>query len=127
MLPAGMIGKSFLERGTTPLKDRYIGNAKIFEEYEKLHLLQHYQPGMPYQSWTTDLYHYVKDLHPVEQMQYIDIHTWLAGDILLKADKMTAANGLEIRLPFLDQKVFAMARTIPVERKIAGGTTKYIL
>jgi len=60
-------------------------------------------------------------------MQYIDIHTWLRGDILLKADKMTMAHSLELRVPFLDKKVFEVASGIPTNFKTAHGTTKYIL
>lgn len=127
ILPEGVRGKSFLERGTTPLKERYIGNAKMFEAAEKKHLLQNYHPDMTYQKITEQLYKNVEGEHPVNQMQYIDIHTWLRGDILLKADKMTMANSLELRVPFLDKEVFKVASEIPVDLKIANGTTKSIL
>ncbi len=60
-------------------------------------------------------------------MQYIDIHTWMRGDILLKADKMTMDHSLELRVPFLDKKVFNIASQIPTSLKTAKGTTKYIL
>ncbi|MCT2535836.1 asparagine synthase (glutamine-hydrolyzing) [Aquibacillus koreensis] len=127
VLPEGVRGKSFLERGTTPLKDRYIGNAKMFEDEEKSLLLKGYNPNLHYQQITEALYNNVKNDHPVNQMQYIDIHTWLRGDILLKADKMTMAHSLELRVPFLDKEVFRVASEIPVDLKIANGTTKSIL
>lgn len=127
VLPEGMRGKSFLERGTTPLRERYIGNAKIFEEAEKAKIMNDYDTKATYQSLTTKLFDRVEGMHPVEQMQYIDIHTWLTGDILLKADKMSKAHGLEIRSPFLDKEVFQVARSISVDEKIADGTTKAIL
>jgi asparagine synthase (glutamine-hydrolysing) len=60
-------------------------------------------------------------------MQYIDLFTWLRGDILVKADKMTMANSLELRVPFLDTEVFRVASGIPVEEKITRNTTKYAL
>lgn len=60
-------------------------------------------------------------------MQYIDIHTWMRGDILLKADKMTMAHSLELRVPFLDKEVFNVASTIPTHLKTSHQTTKYIL
>ncbi len=60
-------------------------------------------------------------------MQYVDIHTWMRGDILLKADKMTMANSLELRVPFLDKVVFDVASKIPDELKTKNGTTKYLL
>ncbi|KGX86760.1 asparagine synthase (glutamine-hydrolyzing) [Pontibacillus litoralis] len=127
VMPEGVKGKSFLERGTTPLRNRYIGNAKMFEEAEKKQLLKDYHPNSTYQSITKKLYNQAESYHPVNQMQYIDIHTWMRGDILLKADKMTMANSLELRVPFLDKEVFNVAREIPVDLKIADGTTKSIL
>ncbi|MBU8791852.1 asparagine synthase (glutamine-hydrolyzing) [Oceanobacillus caeni] len=126
-LPEGMKGKSFLERGITPLRERYIGNAKMFEENEKRELLTHYIENNNYQQITDGLYDFVKDYPLVNQMQYIDIHTWLRGDILLKADRVTMANSLELRVPFLDKEVFRVASGIPVDLKIANGTTKSIL
>ncbi|WP_028783527.1 asparagine synthase (glutamine-hydrolyzing) [Thalassobacillus devorans] len=125
-LPEGVKGKSFLERGTTPLKKRYIGNAKMFEEAEKQNLLRNYR-NFHYQQVTESLYQTADEYDLVNQMQYVDIHTWMRGDILLKADKMTMANSLELRVPFLDKEVFDVARAIPVDMKIANGTTKSIL
>ncbi|WP_377889981.1 asparagine synthase (glutamine-hydrolyzing) [Alkalihalobacillus sp. R86527] len=127
VLPEGMKGKSFLERGSTALSERYIGNAKMFEEKEKARILKTYNPTETYQKITKPFYHHVASDHPVNQMQYIDIQTWLRGDILLKADKMTMANALELRVPFLDKEVFSVASEIPVNEKIANGTTKSIL
>jgi asparagine synthase (glutamine-hydrolysing) len=62
-------------------------------------------------------------------MQYVDLFTWLRGDILVKADKMTMANSLELRVPFLDPEVFALAASIPVEQRVPrrGDATKYAL
>ncbi|MFP3359259.1 asparagine synthase-related protein, partial [Planococcus sp. SIMBA_143] len=119
VLPEGVRGKSFLERGSTPLSERYIGNAKMFEENEKEKLLTTYYQNEHYQKITKPFYQNVKRDNPVNQMQYIDIQTWLRGDILLKADKMTMANALELRVPFLDKEVFNVAREIPVHEKIA--------
>ena len=61
------------------------------------------------------------------RMQHVDLFTWLRGDILVKADKMTMANSLELRVPFLDPEVFAVASRLPVEAKITRTTTKYAL
>lgn len=127
VMPEGMKGRSYLERGTMPLKERYIGNAKIFENGELDHLLCDYDPNVNYQQITLPYYQKVADLHAVEQMQYIDLHTWLRGNILLKAERMLNAHSLGLRVPFLDQKVFDLAMGIPVHLKIAKGTTKYIL
>jgi asparagine synthase (glutamine-hydrolysing) len=60
-------------------------------------------------------------------MQYVDLFTWLRGDILVKADKMTMANSLELRVPFLDTEVFRVASAIPTTEKITKETTKHAL
>jgi len=60
-------------------------------------------------------------------MQYLDMFTWLRGDILVKADKVTMANSLELRVPFLDNEVFRVASKLPYEQKVSPNTTKYAL
>jgi asparagine synthase (glutamine-hydrolysing) len=127
IMPEGMKGKSFIERGVTPMEERYIGNAKMFTEEEKRDLLKVYHPGLDYTDITKPLYEESKGYDPVDRMQFIDIHTWMRGDILLKADKTTMAHSLELRVPFLDKAVFEVASKIPSSLKTANGTTKYIL
>ncbi|HYK73056.1 MAG TPA: asparagine synthase (glutamine-hydrolyzing) [Pseudoneobacillus sp.] len=127
VLPEGTKGKSFIERGVTPMELRYIGNAKMFTEEEKRHLLKGYREGLNYTDITKPLYAESQGYDPVDRMQFIDIHTWMRGDILLKADKMTMAHSLELRVPFLDKVVFDVASKIPTSLKTANGTTKYIL
>jgi asparagine synthase (glutamine-hydrolysing) len=127
MMPEGTKGKSFIERGVTPMEERYIGNAKMFTEEEKRDLLNVYHEGLKYTDITNPLYAESRGYDPVDRMQYIDIHTWMRGDILLKADKMTMAHSLELRVPFLDKAVFEVASKIPTSLKTAHGTTKYIL
>ncbi|WP_445489342.1 asparagine synthase (glutamine-hydrolyzing) [Niallia sp. 03133] len=127
MLPEGVKGKSFIERGVTPMEERYIGNAKMFKEEEKQKLLSVYNNNLHYTNITKSLYNESKGYDPVDRMQFIDIHTWMRGDILLKADRMTMAHSLELRVPFLDKAVFEVASKIPTSLKTANGTTKYIL
>ena len=127
IMPEGMRGKSFIERGVTPMEERYIGNAKMFTEEEKRDLLNVYRNGLEYTDITKPLYEESRGYDPVDRMQYIDIHTWMRGDILLKADKMTMAHSLELRVPFLDKAVFEVASKIPTSLKTANGTTKYVL
>ena len=127
IMPEGMRGKSFIERGVTPMEERYIGNAKMFTEEEKRDLLNVYRNGLEYTDITKPLYEESRGYDPVDRMQYIDIHTWMRGDILLKADKMTMAHSLELRVPFLDKAVFEVAAKIPTSLKTANGTTKYVL
>ncbi|HFK1461367.1 asparagine synthase (glutamine-hydrolyzing) [Bacillus bombysepticus] len=127
VLKEGFKGKSFLERGCTPIEERYYGNAKIFREEEKFKLIKSYNESVNYKDVTKPLYNEIKDYDDVSKMQYIDMYTWLRGDILLKADKMSTAHSLELRVPFLDKEVFDVASKIPTELKIANRTTKAIL
>lgn len=120
-------GKSFIERGTKSIEKRYYGNARLFTEYDKSFLLNNYNKNISYTDITEELYKSIKNYSDVNKMQYIDMHTWLRGDILLKADKMTMANSLELRVPFLDKEVFKVASTIPVNMKLTNNTTKFIL
>lgn len=130
MLPAGTYGRNYVLRGTTPLEERFIGNAKIFTEDMKAELmrvdaeiLRSYRNPL---QVAKEFYDKTRHLDPVTRMQYIDMNLWLPGDILMKADKMTMAHSLELRVPFLDVDVFEVARKIPASYRIAEGTTKYI-
>lgn len=126
-LPEGVKGKSFLFRGLTPLSERYVGNAKIFEEKEKEKLLNHYSPDDESKQLVADYFNRINTYHPMEQMQYIDWHTWLPGNILLKANRLSRAINLQVRLPFVDQKVYNIAKQLKVEEKITKKLTKAIL
>jgi asparagine synthase (glutamine-hydrolysing) len=125
--PEGMKGKSFIERGTTPLERRFIGNAKLYSEKEKADLLKNHQSIYAYDSVTRSLYDQVQDYSDVHKMQYIDIHTWMRGDILVKADRMTMAHSLELRVPFLDQEVFRVASGLDTAHTVTNQTTKFAL
>lgn len=127
LFPEGMKGKSYLQRGTTPLSERYVGNAYIFNEQEKRALLTHYNGLYPYTEATKDLFREVRHHDASTQMQYIDLHTWLKGDILPVAERMTRAHALEMRAPFLDKEIFKIARTLPIQTKLHKGNTKYVL
>ncbi|MGM9929147.1 MAG: asparagine synthase (glutamine-hydrolyzing) [Bacillus sp. (in: firmicutes)] len=127
ILPDGVKGKSFLERGVTPLEERYIGNAKMFEEAEKKQLLKSWDANIDYRQITKPIYSQSTNWDTVTKMQHLDMHTWLRGDILVKADKMTMANSLELRVPFLDKEVFKVASKLNMEQKIGHNTTKYLL
>jgi asparagine synthase (glutamine-hydrolysing) len=127
IIPEGVKGRSFILRGTTPLEKRFVGNAKIFEEEEKKKILINYLEGNDYTKITKPFYDSCKLSSPVNRMQYIDIHTWLNGDLLLNADRTTMAHSLELRTPFVDREVFKVARKISSSLKISHGTTKYIL
>lgn len=128
-IPAGVRGRSFLERGTTPLEERYCGGARIFGDAAKSRLLRHYDPNVRHTDVTAPIYAAAGDLDESTTMQFVDMHTWLRGDILVKADRMSMAHSLEVRVPFLDRPVFDIAASIPLELKLPkrGIETKYAL
>jgi asparagine synthase (glutamine-hydrolysing) len=125
-LPDFVRGRNYLRRAATPLEQRYFGNALIFTEEEK-HLLLKRNSFVPATEITRPFYSQAAAYDDVTKMQYLDLHTWMVGDILVKADKMTMANSLELRVPYLDHHVFEFAATIPTKYKIHGGLTKYVL
>ncbi|WP_448852340.1 asparagine synthase (glutamine-hydrolyzing) [Corynebacterium sp. 335C] len=126
-LPDGVRGKSLLQRGTTPLEDRYYGNARSFNWEQRHDVLPWATRDMDHREVTAPIYARSEHMDPVTRMQHLDLFTWLRGDILVKADKITMANSLELRVPFLDKEVFSVAETLPVDMKVANGTTKYAL
>jgi asparagine synthase (glutamine-hydrolysing) len=62
----------------------------------------------------------------VNQMLYVDTKTWLTDDLLIKADKITMANSIELRVPLLDHKLLEFAASLPGNYKVRGFETKYI-
>ncbi|WP_283631553.1 asparagine synthase (glutamine-hydrolyzing) [Mycolicibacterium poriferae] len=126
-LPDGMRGKSLLHRGSLTLEERYYGNARSFSDAQLRAVLPRFRADWVHTDVTAPLYAQSQGWDPVARMQHIDLFTWLRGDILVKADKMTMANSLELRVPFLDPEVFAVASRLPYDQKITRATTKYAL
>jgi asparagine synthase (glutamine-hydrolysing) len=129
LIPAGVKGKGLLERTSIPLRDRYIGNAHVFSG-EQIDLITGDGGAAASPSEVTGpIYDQAEDagLDDVSTMQLVDINTWLVGDILVKADRMTMAHSLELRVPFLDREVMAVAARLAREEKIGAGTTKAAL
>jgi asparagine synthase (glutamine-hydrolysing) len=126
-LPEGMRGKSLLHRGSLTLEERYYGNARSFSDDQLRAVLPGFRQDWTHTDVTARVYAASDGWDPVARMQHIDLFTWLRGDILVKADKMTMANSLELRVPFLDPEVFAVASQLPHEAKITRATTKFAL
>jgi asparagine synthase (glutamine-hydrolysing) len=126
-LPEGVRGKSLLHRGSQRLEQRYYGNARSFSDDQLRAVLPGFDPGWTHTDVTAAIYAESVGWDPVARMQHMDLFTWLRGDILVKADKMTMANSLELRVPFLDPEVFAVASRLPYDQKITRTTTKYAL
>ena len=117
-------GINFLVRRSRPLEERYIGNTNLMGERRKKHLLKNYRGSVKPTDLSRKLFDKTKGQDPVTRMEFCDLNLWMVGDILLKADKMSMANSLELRVPFLDKKVFELARRIPTECKVNAGQTK---
>ncbi|WP_396899006.1 asparagine synthase (glutamine-hydrolyzing) [Mycolicibacterium sp.] len=126
-LPEGMRGKSLLHRGSLTLEERYYGNARSFSDDQLRAVLPGFRPHWVHTDVTAPVYAASQGWDPVARMQHTDLFTWLRGDILVKADKVTMANSLELRVPFLDPEVFAVASRLPVDAKITRSTTKFAL
>jgi asparagine synthase (glutamine-hydrolysing) len=126
-IPPGQRGKGLLQRISVPLRDRYIGNAHVFSGAE-VNLLTRYGGGTVFDV-TDPLFDQAASagLDDVATMQLVDINTWLPGDILVKADRAAMAHGLELRSPFLDREVMAVASRLSRAEKTAAGTTKFAL
>lgn len=117
-------GANFLIRRSRPLEERYTGNTNLMSEAYKKQLLRDYDGSGNPAKLTKPYRAKLTGMDPVAKMQYIDLHTWLMGDILLKADKMSMANSLELRVPFLDREVFALASRIPLRYRVSREGTK---
>lgn len=124
LLPQGMKGRGYLIRGSTPIEERYVGNAKIFEWNEKETFLIPGSVNWDASSIMKNLYDEARDYDDVAKMQYIDMHTWLPGDILVKANRMTTAHQIELRTPFLTTEMFQVASRLPKRGKVKGNETK---
>ncbi len=137
-LPFNFFGKNYLRRAITPFNDRYIGNAYVFKPKEaaalwkndltadlKKEIIMHERPGSVLDQELGRAG--FTDQNESRKMQLVDMHYWLRGDILQKADKMTMAHSLELRVPYLDREVANLSETIPDSLKYKAGKTKYIL
>lgn len=111
-------GRNFLVRKGRTLEERFIGNAYMFTPSERRDLLKIRTNAPDPTVVTKPFYDRAQDLDDVTKMQYLDLHLWLTGDILLKADKMSMANSLELRVPFLDKEVMGLAERIPTRYRV---------
>lgn len=130
-LPEGTHGRRFLMRGAHPLPERYIRLEYNFPWAEALDLLA---PELGARCtaaptpWELAAPLFAEiEADEITTMQTADILTWMQQDILLKADKMSMASSLELRVPFLDREVFALASTLPVSQRVGRRETKIAL
>lgn len=123
-------GVNFFVRKGRDVEERFIGNAYMFTPAQRKELLRINTDAPDPTVLTKPFFSRVKDKDDVTKMQYLDLHMWMAGDILLKADKMSMANSLELRVPFLDKEIMALAEKIPARYRVTHDKntdeTKYI-
>lgn len=124
-IPFKFKGKNFFIRASKDVEERFIGNAKMFTYEERNKILKNPIGKYKLEEITAPYYEKVKELDDITKMQFIDLNLWMVGDILLKADKMSMANSLEVRVPFLDKEVFEVARKIQSDYRVNKQATKY--
>lgn len=118
----------FLVKGSKTIEERFIGQAYVWDEEDALKVLKpEYRNGPSVYSITKPIYEEVPHEDDLTKMQYLDLHLWMPGDILLKADKMSMAHSIEVRVPFLDKKVMELAKNIPSKYRVNDGDTKIAL
>ena len=120
-------GKNFLIRGSETVEERYIGNSNIFSPGERDRYLKKQYDSKPPQFYTKPFFDKAKNYDDITKMQYLDINVWMVEEILLKADKMSMAHSLELRVPFLDREIFRLSSTIPTKYKVSEANTKLAL
>ena len=120
-------GRDYVIRACDKLEERYIGNAFMYDLKEKQRLLKEPAIATAPQRYARKHYYRCRRCDDVTKMQYLDINMWLTGDILLKADRMSMANSLELRVPFLDKEVFKVASSLPTDLRVNKHNTKYAL
>ena len=120
-------GRDYLIRACDKLEERYIGNAFMYDYKQKQELLKDPSIATRPQDLTRKYYYRCRKYDDVTKMQYLDINMWMVGDILLKADRMSMANSLELRVPFLDKEVFKVASLLPTKLRCNKHNTKYAM
>jgi asparagine synthase (glutamine-hydrolysing) len=134
-----VLGKShkvskYLNMATQPIEKRYKGmstypdaqkQALYRDDFSKR--LHSVKAAINYGEFSKQLFDNTKDNDQLSKMLYFDTKTWLVDDLLIKADRMSMATSVELRVPFLDYRLVEFAATIPSKHKIKKGEGKYPL
>lgn len=126
-IPFKFKGRSFIIRAEHTTENKYIGNAYMFSLEDKQKILKNPDIATNPSALCKKFYEKATNLDDVTKMQLLDINLWMVGDILLKADKMSMANSLELRVPFLDKEVFKVGAKLPTNLKVTPENTKLAL
>jgi len=114
-----------------PLAKRYQGVRRFLTEEMLRHMGRN---GFPAPSdsqyrrtFFSELYSHAESYPELNQMLAVDLQAWLPDDLLIKADKMTMAASIELRVPFLDHHIVEVAGSLPCHLKLRNGQSKYLL
>src|SRR5699024_1970618 len=119
-------GSLHLYAALAPAEDFFIGQAEVFKKNEADDFLtSDYRNSVSTKDIVMNQYKKVKDLSEVKKMHYLDLHQWMPKDILLKADKLSMAHSLELRVPLLDVRMMELAQRIPTKHLLNAENTKY--
>ena len=127
----GKLGR-YARHMALPLQDRYRGVSSLFLDGIKTDVVNPDLRTSPAKSSFLEdtfqtYFQRVKSTTELNQMLYVDTKAWLPDDLLVKADKMTMAASIELRVPFLDHRMIEFAAKLPMALKIKNGETKYLL
>jgi len=120
----------YLQGLERPLEHRYRGVARGFLPELKAELLGLAAPERAEErldSLLADYWERSRGASPLDRMLYLDTKVWLPDDLLLKADRMTMANGMELRVPFLDHRLVELSAQVPTSLKTSWGESKRLL
>ena len=120
-------GKNFIVRGAMESYQRFMRANYVFQSAERQKYLKRPIATKLPEEYSKRYFDEVPNLDEPTQLQYADMHTWMIYDILLKADRMSMANSLELRVPFLDRKMLELSTRIPTRFRAANETTKIAL
>lgn len=120
-------GKNFIIRGAREPYERFMRANYVFTSEERQKYLKKPITTKLPEEYSKCYFEQVKHLDEPTQLQYADMHTWMIYDILLKADRMSMANSLELRVPFLDKKMLELSTRIPTRYRASDETTKIAL
>ena len=120
-------GQRFIIRGAMEPYQRFMRNNYVFHYNERDQYLADSIPSKKPEEYVKPYFDEVAGLDEPTQLQYVDIHTWMLYDILQKADRMSMANSLELRVPFLDKEMLELSVQIPTRYRVEGETTKVAL
>lgn len=130
LLPPGKIRKYIL-MSQMELDKRYKGISTYEEDVKTMAYSDEFKEKISLASsngsFLNELFQHTQHNDALSRMLYFDTKTWLVDDLLIKADRMTMATSLELRVPFLDYHLVEFAAAMPSKYKLHGRTHKYIL